>query len=207
MFDSGGISIKPPKNMEKMKSDMAGAATVAHTLFAAARLKLPVNLVALIPAVENLPGSGACRPGDIIRYPNGKSVEITHTDAEGRLILADALLYAGRYKPAAVIDLATLTGACIIALGEIATGMLGNDENLMKRIKDAGEKTFERVWQLPMWEEYALAIKGDIADINNVGNRGAGTITGAMFLSNFVGKTPWVHLDIAGTSFVSKESA
>lgn len=203
-FDSGGISIKPSENMSEMKMDMAGAAAVIGTLQAAAALKIPVHLVGLIPATENLPGGRALKPGDILRHHNGTTSEVDNTDAEGRLILADALSYAHRYKPDAVIDLATLTGAVVVALGHIATGMLGNDRKIMDRLVDSGNRTFERVWELPMFEEYEQLVKSDIADVKNVGGRWAGAITGAMFLKKFIGDCPWVHLDIAGTAILEE---
>lgn len=204
-FDSGGISIKPSKDMEKMKYDMAGAATVLGTLRAVAALKIPLNVVGLIPCTENLPSGSALKPGDVIRSITGKTIEIISTDAEGRVILADALGYAKRYKPACVIDLATLTGACVIALGTIVTGMFGNNEALKERVKKAGETSYERVWELPLWEEYNELIKSDIADIKNVGGSWGGAITGACFLGKFVDDFPWVHLDIAGTAMAEKD--
>jgi leucyl aminopeptidase len=205
-FDSGGISIKPSEKMDEMKSDMAGGAAVMGTIRAAADLGLPVNLVGLIPATENLPGGGAYKPGDILKSLSGQTIEVINTDAEGRLILADALTYAGRFKPAVIIDLATLTGACIVALGEHVIGMMGNDDNMKKKIREAGEATGERVWELPLWEEYQELIKSDVADYKNTGGRSAGTITAAVFLSKFVGEYPWVHLDIAGPAWQSKDS-
>jgi leucyl aminopeptidase len=163
-----------------------------------------VHLIGLIPAVENMPSGSALRPGDILRHYNGKTSEVDNTDAEGRLILADALAYAERYKPAAVIDLATLTGACVVALGHYATGMMGNDEQLMERLKEAGEKTYERVWPLPLYDEYEKLIKSDVADVKNTGGRWAGTITAAWFLKKFIGNYKWVHLDIAGTAILDE---
>jgi leucyl aminopeptidase len=205
-FDSGGISIKPSAGMAEMKMDMSGAAAVIGALQATARLKLPVRVVGLVPATENLPGGRAMKPGDILRHLNGKTSEVDNTDAEGRLILADALAYASRFKPDAVIDLATLTGACVVALGHHATGMMGNNQALMARLKEAGARTFERVWELPMFEEYEKLIKSDVADVKNVGGRWAGAITGAMFLKHFIGAYPWVHLDIAGTAMMEETS-
>jgi leucyl aminopeptidase len=205
-FDAGGISIKPSTGMAEMKMDMSGAAAVIGTMQAAARLKLGVHLVGLVPATENLPGGKAMKPGDILRHYNGKTSEVDNTDAEGRLILADALSYAERFKPDAVIDLATLTGAVVVALGHHATGMLGNDPRLMARLKESGERTYERVWELPMFEEYEKLIKSDVADVKNVGGRWAGAITGAIFLKQFIGAYPWVHLDIAGTAMVEEPS-
>ena len=203
-FDSGGISIKPAEKMEIMKSDMAGGAAVMGAFMAMAGLKLPVNVVGLIPATENMPSGTACKPGDVLKASNGKTIEIISTDAEGRLILADALVYAKRYEPKAVIDMATLTGACVVALGRHASGMLGTDEKLMTMIKEAGERSYERVWQLPLWEEYEELLKSDIADVKNSGAREAGTIAGGIFLKKFV-DYPWVHIDIAGTGWDSKE--
>jgi leucyl aminopeptidase len=198
-FDSGGISIKPSEKMEEMKHDMAGGAAAISAIKAAADLKLPVNVVSLIPATENMPSGKADKPGDVVKAMSGKTIEVISTDAEGRMILADALTYGERYKPKAVIDLATLTGACIIALGYHATGLLGNDKDLIEAIKKAGEKSGERVWELPLWEEYEEQNKSDIADVKNVGGRPAGTITAAAFLKKFADKFKWAHLDIAGT--------
>ncbi|OGW49068.1 MAG: leucyl aminopeptidase [Nitrospirae bacterium RBG_19FT_COMBO_42_15] len=205
-FDSGGISIKPSENMEKMKYDMSGGAAVMGAMMTAAGLKLPLHIVGLIPATENLPSGTAQKPGDVVRMIDGKTVEIISTDAEGRMILGDALGYAKRYKPKAVIDLATLTGACVIALGNDAIGMMGTDDKLKERIKRAGELSYERVWELPLWEEYGELIKSDIADMKNVGGRPAGTITAGYFLSRFIEGSPWVHLDIAGTAWEEKGS-
>ncbi len=203
-FDSGGISIKPSAGMAEMKMDMSGAAAVIGTFEAVARLKLPVHIVGLIPAVENLPSGNAIRPGDILRHYNGKTSEVDNTDAEGRLILADALGYAGTFKPQAVIDLATLTGAVVVALGHYATGMMGNDSALMEKLKIAGEATYERVWQLPLFDEYENQIRSDIADVKNTGGRWAGCITGGLFLRKFIGNYKWVHLDIAGTAILEE---
>jgi len=203
-FDAGGISIKAAGGMSEMKMDMSGAAAVIGTMEAAARLELPVHLVGLIPATENLLGGSAMKPGDIITHFGGKTSEVDNTDAEGRLILADALAYASTFKPAAVIDLATLTGACVVALGQHATGMMGTGDTVMADLKEAGEKTFERVWQLPLFEEYEKQIKSDIADVKNVGGRWAGAITAALFLKKFIGEYPWVHLDIAGTAILEE---
>ena len=204
-FDSGGISLKPREGMEKMKDDMAGGAAVMGTLMATAALKLPVNLVGLVPAAENLPGGAAYKPGDVIKSMSGQTIEIVNTDAEGRMVLCDALHYAQRYKPAVIIDLATLTGACVVALGSFASGMMGNDENLKKAIRSAADKCGERVWELPLWEEYGELMKSDIADMKNAGGPEAGTISAAWFLQNYVGKSKWVHLDIAGTAWIEKD--
>ncbi|MEW6509398.1 MAG: leucyl aminopeptidase [Bacteroidota bacterium] len=205
-FDSGGISIKPSQGMAEMKMDMSGAAAVIGTMKAAAALRLPVHLIGLVPATENLPGGAALKPGDILRHHNGMTSEIDNTDAEGRLILADALSYAGRYTPDLLLDLATLTGAVVVALGHIATGMMGNDREAMKELTEAGERTYERVWELPLFEEYEKLIKSDVADVKNTGGRWAGTITAALFLKKFVGSCNWVHLDIAGTAIMEEAS-
>ena len=204
-FDSGGISIKPSEKMDEMKSDMAGGAAVMGVIMAAADLSLKVNTVGLIPATENLPGGRAYKPGDIVKSLSGQTIEVLSTDAEGRLILADALTYAGRFKPAAIIDLATLTAACVIALGDHVTGMMGTDDRLKRKIKDAADATDERVWELPLWEDYHELIKSDVADYKNHGGRSGGAITAAAFLSKFVGDYPWVHLDIAGPAWLTKD--
>jgi len=203
-FDSGGISLKPAKDMDEMKTDMAGGAAVIGALQAAAGLALPLHVVGIIPATENLPSGHALKPGDVIRSMSGKTIEIISTDAEGRLVLADALTYAARYKAAAVIDLATLTGACIIALGNEASGLMGTSAALIEKIRAAGEKPGEKVWHLPLWPEYGELIKSDIADMKNVGGRAAGSITAGCFLKEFAGKPPWAHLDIAGTAWTKK---
>ncbi len=204
-FDSGGLSLKPSENMDKMKHDMGGGAAAIGIIQAASQLKLPLHLVALIPATENLPSGSAYRPGDILTSLSGKTIEVISTDAEGRLILADALAYSQRIKPKAIIDLATLTGACIIALGNNVTGMMGNDEELKARVRRAADRTGEKVWELPLWEEYEEQIRSEVADIKNVGGRPAGTITGGVFLKKFVGEYPWVHLDIAGPVWADKD--
>jgi leucyl aminopeptidase len=207
-FDSGGISIKSADGMERMKYDMSGGAAVIGALRAAALLKVPHNVIGLIPATENLPSGKATKPGDVHRAMNGKTAEIINTDAEGRLILGDALAYAARYKPIACVDLATLTGACVVALGHEAIGMMGNTQGdaLMDRLRRAGMRTGERVWQLPLWDEYLEDVKSDVADVKNVGmGRAAGAIAGAAFLVKFVDGYPWVHLDIAGTAWADRE--
>jgi leucyl aminopeptidase len=191
--------------MEKMKDDMAGGAAVMGTLMAAAALKLPVNLVGLVPAAENLPGGGAYKPGDVVTSMSGQTIEIVNTDAEGRMILCDALHYAQRYRPVALIDLATLTGACVVALGSFASGLMGNDEGLKRAVIKAAETSGERVWELPLWEEYGELMKSDIADLKNAGGAEAGAISAGWFLKNFVGKMRWVHLDIAGTAWMDKD--
>ena len=204
-FDSGGISLKPSENMEQMKADMTGGAEVLATIRALARLRLPLNVIGLLPVTENMPGGRATKPGDILTMLSGKTVEVQNTDAEGRLILADGLAYATRLKPKCVIDVATLTGACAVALGQFAIGMLGNDEKLKGQLKEAGEKSGERVWEMPLWDEYFEQLKSDVADMRNIGGRGGGMITAAMFLSKFVGDYPWVHLDIASTDWSALE--
>jgi len=203
-FDSGGISLKPGAGMERMKDDMAGAAAVFGTMQAAADLHLPLHLVGLVPAAENLPGGSAYKPGDVVKSMSGKTIEVVNTDAEGRLLLCDALHYAQRYRPAALIDLATLTGACIVALGNVATGLMGNDNGLKRLLQKAGEASGERVWELPLWEEYGELMKSDIADLKNAGGPTAGTISAGWFLQQFAGKTRWAHLDIAGTAWEEK---
>lgn len=199
-FDSGGISIKPSGGMEDMKFDMGGGAAVLGAMETIGMLGVKANVVALVPATENLPGGGAFKPGDVLRMGSGKTVEILTTDAEGRLILADALTYARRYEPTAVIDCATLTGACIVALGHHASGLMGNDEALISEVRAAGERAGERAWPLPLFDEYTDQIKGDTADIKNSGGRGGGALTAGAFLKEFA-DFPWAHLDIAGTAF------
>lgn len=206
-FDSGGICLKPAEKMDEMKSDMSGGAAVMGALMAAVDLRLPINIVSLIPATENMPGGSAFKPGDILKSYLGKTIEVINTDAEGRLILADTLAYASKYKPAAIVDVATLTGACVVALGEDVIGMMGNNAKLKKEIDQAAKATGELVWELPLWDCYSDLIKSDIADYKNSGGRPAGAITAAAFLSKFVGEFPWVHLDIAGAAWRSKEKA
>ena len=203
-FDSGGLSLKPPKSMETMKYDMAGGAAVIGAVAAAARLRLPVDVTGFVPATENLPGGRAQKPGDVIRFLNGKTVEVLNTDAEGRLILADALALASREKPDAVIDVATLTGACRVALGTLFAGVMGNDERLVAQLVEAGRVAGEPCWQLPLVREYREDLKSPIADLKNVGGE-AGTITAALFLAEFVDGVPWAHLDIAGPAFTDKD--
>ncbi len=204
-FDSGGISLKPSENMEQMKADMTGGAEVLATIRAVARLRLPLHVIGILPATENMPGGRAIKPGDVLTTLSGKTVEVQNTDAEGRLILADALAYATRYKPRAIIDVATLTGACVVALGKFAIGMFGNDESLKARVRQAGERAGERVWEMPLWPEYFEQLKSDVADMRNIGGRGGGMITAALFLSKFVGKYPWIHLDLASTDWSDSE--
>ena len=205
-FDSGGISIKPAASMEEMKYDMSGAAAVLGTFEVLGRLKPKINVVGVIPSTENLPSGTAVKPGDVIRSHAGKTIEIINTDAEGRLILCDALSYAKRFKPAAAIDAATLTGAVVVALGYVATGLMGNDDALVDEVRGAGERAGERCWPLPLWNEYHDLLKSDIADVKNSAGRGAGTIAGGWFLREFVDGYPWVHLDIAGTAYTESEA-
>ncbi len=201
-FDTGGISIKPSGDMDKMKFDMCGAAAVIGAMKAVSNLKLRVKVVGITPVCENMPGSKAQRPGDIIKIMNGKTVEVLNTDAEGRLILEDALSYAERYKPKALIDIATLTGACAATFSDLAIGLMGTDKNLVERIQKAGEYTGERSWELPLWEEYAALIRGNYGDIQNISRKSAGTITAGMFLKEFASHTSaWAHLDVAGTAW------
>ncbi len=200
-FDAGGISIKPAQNMDEMKYDMCGGATVLGLMETAAQLELPLNLVGVIPASENLPGGNAFKPGDIIKSMAGKTIEVLNTDAEGRLILCDALTYTERFDPRVVIDIATLTGACIVALGRHATGLLSNDDELSRALLDAGQTSLDRAWQLPLWEEYQEQLKSNFADLANIGGRDDGTITAACFLARFAEKFRWAHLDIAGTAW------
>ena len=206
-FDTGGNSLKTPDNMVGMKYDMCGAATVLGVIKAAAELKLPLNLVGIAPAVENMPGGTAYKPEDILTSLSGQTIEVISTDAEGRLILADALTYAERFKPDVVIDIATLTGAVIIALGFHASGLLSNSEPLAQALLKAGEESNDRAWQLPMWDEYQEQIKSPFADIANTGGRPAGTITAACFLSRFTKKFRWAHLDVAGTAATMMNSS
>jgi leucyl aminopeptidase len=203
-FDSGGLSLKPASAMETMKSDMGGAAAVYGVMQAVGELKLPLHLVVLVSAAENMPSSDAYRPGDIVTSLSGKTIEVINTDAEGRIILADALFYAQRYKPAAIVELSTLTGAMIIALGPHAIGMMGTSQELADKLNRAGEASAERVWQLPLWAEYREMVKSEIADLKNLAGPAAGSITAGAFLAAFVGDYPFVHLDIAGTAWVDK---
>jgi leucyl aminopeptidase len=204
-FDSGGISIKPAQGMEWMKFDMCGAAGVLGAMEAIARLALPINVVGLVGATTNMPSGTAVKPGDVVKAMSGKFIEIINTDAEGRLVLADVLCYARRFKPSAVIDAATLTGACVIALGHTATGVLGNDAALVQEVIAAGTRAGEPGWELPMWDDYKELIKSDVADIKNSGGRPAGTITAALFLKEFADEFPWVHLDVAGTAYTEAD--
>ncbi|MBI4430425.1 MAG: leucyl aminopeptidase [Candidatus Omnitrophica bacterium] len=200
-FDSGGISLKPAGGMDLMRYDMCGGAAVIGILRAAAKLKLKQHVVGLVPACENLPSETPQRPGDIQRTLSGKTVEVLNTDAEGRLILCDALTYAHRYKPRVIIDLATLTGACVATFGDVCMGMMGNDAGLLKMIQKAGYETGEKCWELPLWEEYGEMVKSPVADLKNIGGKYAGTITAGKFLEAFVDDFPWCHLDIAGVAW------
>ena len=200
-FDAGGISIKPALGMEDMKFDMSGGAAVLGALHAVAELNLPLNVVGIVPSSENLLSGKSVKPGDVVTTREGKTVEVLNTDAEGRLILSDALSYAQTFKPAAMVDCATLTGACVIALGNHASGVLGTDEGLVQELRDAGDRSGERCWPLPLWKEYREQLDSTVADLKNIGGRPAGTITAAAFLKEFVGDVPWAHLDIAGTAY------
>ncbi|NOQ14976.1 MAG: leucyl aminopeptidase [Methyloprofundus sp.] len=205
-FDAGGISLKPGAGMDEMKYDMCGSAAVLGTLQAAAELQLPLNIVGIIPSSENMPDGDANKPGDIVTSMAGLTIEILNTDAEGRLILCDALTYAKKYNPDVVIDLATLTGACLVALGRVPSGLLGNDDTLCNDLQSASETALDSVWRLPLWDEYQDQLKSNFADIANIGGRDAGTITAACFLSRFTGDYQWAHLDIAGTAWKSGEA-
>ncbi|HEY1304109.1 MAG TPA: leucyl aminopeptidase [Vicinamibacterales bacterium] len=199
-FDTGGISLKPGANMDEMKFDMCGAASVLGAMKTVARLKLPLHVVGLVPAVENMPGGNATRPGDVVRSMSGQTIEILNTDAEGRLALADALTYAERYDPACVIDIATLTGACVIALGNLTSGLFANDDELASDLLTSGTNAGDRAWRLPMFPEYHDQLKSNFADMSNLGGQPAGSITAACFLERFARHYKWAHLDIAGTS-------
>lgn len=200
-FDTGGISLKPGAKMDEMKYDMCGAASVFGALLAAAEMKLPINIVGVVPSSENMPGSIATKPGDVVTSMSGKTIEILNTDAEGRLILCDALTYTHRFKPASVIDIATLTGAVIVALGHQTAGLMGNDQDLVDKILSAGETSLDFAWQLPLKETYTRQLHSDFADLANIGGRTAGTITAGAFLSCFTEDLKWAHLDIAGTAW------
>jgi len=202
-FDTGGISLKPAAEMDEMKFDMCGAASVLGTMKAVGELKLPVNVVGVIPTTENMPGGRATRPGDIVKSLSGQTVEILNTDAEGRLILCDALTYVERFQPAAVIDIATLTGACVIALGHVASGLFANDGALAREVTAAADSAYDRVWHMPLWDDYQEQLKSNFADFANIGGRPAGAVTAACFLARFTKKFKWAHLDIAGTAWKS----
>jgi leucyl aminopeptidase len=202
-FDTGGISLKPAAEMDEMKFDMCGAASVLGTMKAVGELRLPLNVVGVIPTTENMPGSRATRPGDIVKSLSGQTVEILNTDAEGRLILCDALTYVERFQPAAVIDIATLTGACVIALGHVASGLFANDGALTREVTAAADTAYDRVWHMPLWDDYQEQLKSNFADFANIGGRPAGAVTAACFLARFTKKLKWAHLDIAGTAWKS----
>ncbi|WP_313953892.1 leucyl aminopeptidase [Accumulibacter sp.] len=202
-FDSGGISLKPAPEMDEMKYDMCGAASVLGAIKATALMKLPINLTVIVPSTENMPGGAATRPGDIVTSMSGQSIEILNTDAEGRLILCDALTYAARFDPETVIDVATLTGACVIALGHVATGLFANSDTLARELEHAGDEAHDRAWQMPLWDDYQELLKSPFADMANIGGRSAGSITAACFLARFTKKYVWAHLDIAGTAWKS----
>jgi len=204
-FDSGGISLKAGAAMDEMKYDMCGAASVLGTLTACAELKLPLNVIGVIPTVENMPDGAASKPGDIVTSMSGQTIEVLNTDAEGRLILCDALTYCERFKPDSVVDIATLTGACVVALGRHASGVMGNHNPLVHDLLNAGKTSGDRAWELPLWDEYNDQLKSNFADIPNIADRTAGTITAACFLSRFTQKLHWAHMDIAGTAWVSGE--
>ena len=202
-FDSGGISLKPGAEMDEMKFDMCGAAGVLGTLKATALMQLPINLTVIVPTCENMPSGTASKPGDIVSSMSGQTIEILNTDAEGRLILCDALTYAERFKPDTVIDVATLTGACVIALGHVASGLFANDDDLAHDLLRAGNEAQDRAWQMPLWDDYQDLLKSNFADMANIGGRAAGSISAACFLSRFAKKYDWAHLDIAGTAWKS----
>jgi leucyl aminopeptidase len=200
-FDAGGISLKPSASMDEMKYDMCGGASVIAALSVAAELELPINVVGLVPASENLPDGNANKPGDIVTSLSGLTIEILNTDAEGRLLLCDVLTYAKRYEPAAVVDVATLTGACVVALGRHPSGIMSNDDSLCQQLTDAGERAGDRVWRLPIWDEYQEQLKSNFADLANIGGPDGGAITAGRFLSNFAKEFKWAHVDIAGTAW------
>jgi len=202
-FDAGGISLKPAAGMDEMKYDMCGGASVLGAMQACIEMDLPINFVGIVPASENLPDGDANKPGDIVTSMSGQTIEVLNTDAEGRLILCDALTYAGRYNPAAVIDIATLTGACVVALGAHASGLLSNDDQLATEVLDAGARSNDRAWQLPLWDDYQSQLDSNFADMANIGGKEAGTITAACFLSRYTKDYKWAHLDIAGTAWKS----
>jgi leucyl aminopeptidase len=202
-FDSGGISLKPGAKMDEMKFDMGGAASVFGTMHAVTTLELPLNVVAIVAAAENMPDGRATKPGDIVTSMSGKTIEVLNTDAEGRLVLCDALTYAARFKPAAVIDIATLTGACVVALGSHATGLFANEDALAEQLLAAGIDSHDRAWRMPLWDDYQAQIKSNFADLANIGGAGGGSITAACFLSCFAHDYNWAHLDIAGSGWNS----
>ena len=202
-FDSGGISLKPGADMDEMKYDMCGAASVLGTMQAIAEMGLKLNVVAVIPSCENMPDGAASKPGDIVKSMSGQTIEILNTDAEGRLILCDALTYAARFEPDTVVDIATLTGACVIALGHVASGLFSNEDKLAKELLDAGDYSYDRAWHMPLWDDYQQQLDSNFADMQNIGGRAGGSITAACFLSRFTKDYRWAHLDIAGTAWKS----
>ena len=205
-FDSGGISLKPSEGMEEMKTDMAGGAAVLGAMRAIAQLKPKLNVIAIVPCTENMPSGISLKPGDVISSMAGKSIEIVNTDAEGRLLLADAVTYAKQLGAEKLVDLATLTGACVVALGSITSGIISNNDKWCERVLDAASKCGEKMWRLPAFDEYKEQIKSPIADLKNSGGRPAGAITAGLFIAEFAGNTPWVHIDIAGTATVNKDT-
>ena len=205
-FDTGGISLKPGADLDEMKYDMSGGGAVLGVFKTIARLALPINVIGIIPAVENMPGGNACRPGDVVTSMSGQTIEILNTDAEGRLVLCDALTYAERFAPACVIDIATLTGACVIALGSFASGLFANDDALAAELLACGADSGDRAWQLPLWDDYQVQLKSNFADMSNLGGRPAGAVTAACFLARFTKAYTWAHLDIAGTASVSGDA-
>jgi len=205
-FDTGGISLKPGAAMDEMKFDMCGAASVMGSINAVMMMNLPINVVGIIPTTENMPDGLATKPGDIVTSMSGQTIEILNTDAEGRLILCDALTYAEKYKPRCVIDIATLTGACIVALGKVPSAVLGNHQALIKDLIQSGKQIEDKLWELPLWDEYQEQLNSNFADIANIGGKDAGTITAACFLSRFTKKYKWAHLDIAGTAWKSGDA-
>jgi leucyl aminopeptidase len=202
-FDTGGISLKDPPLMDEMKFDMSGAASVLGAVSALAAMRAPVNVIAVAPTCENMPGGAASRPGDIVTTLSGQTVEILNTDAEGRLILCDALTYAERLGPDVVVDIATLTGACVIALGHVASGLFANDQRLADELRGAADDAWDRVWQMPLWEDYQEQLRSNFADFANIGGRPAGAVTAASYLARFTRKMRWAHLDVAGTAWKS----
>jgi leucyl aminopeptidase len=202
-FDTGGISLKPAAEMDEMKFDMSGAGSVLGAVRALAGMKAPVNVIGVIPTCENMPGGHATKPGDIVTTMSGQTVEILNTDAEGRLLLCDAMTYAERFKPDVVVDIATLTGACVVALGHVASGLFSNDQKLADEVREAADDAWDRVWQLPLWEDYQEQLRSNFADFANVGGRPGGAITAASFLARFTRNLRWAHLDVAGTAWRS----
>lgn len=205
-FDTGGVSLKPAALLDEMKYDMSGAGSVFGTLKTIARLGLPINVTGIVPAVENMPGGNAARPGDVVTSMSGQTIEILNTDAEGRLILCDALTYAERFDPACVVDIATLTGACVVALGSHASGLFANDEPLAAELLKSGGDSGDRAWQLPLWDDYQVQLKSNFADMSNLGGPAAGSVTAACFLARFTKTYKWAHLDVAGTASVSGDA-